>query len=455
MNYNNFINKDIRNRSQPKRHPALRWMLFIAGSIVLGVVLANTLYNNAADQPITLTADELAVTVQSEIAQTEVDLDRAAALAQSEQPELVEHTLKVKNGDNLSILFGRAKIKPEQLAELVASGDEARELIRIHPGEIINIKTDLTGRVMTLRYDLDNFTFLQINRINDILEPSLEKYQVETRTAYASGTIESSLFLASQKAGLSQNLTMELAGIFGWDIDFALDMREGDHFTVIYEEIFREGEKILDGNILAAEFSNQGETYRALRYTDPTTGDTGYFAPNGQSMRKAFLRTPVNFTRISSKFTSSRYHPVLHMLRSHKGVDYAAPTGTPVRASGDGKIVFRGRKGGYGNAIVIQHGSRYTTLYGHLSKYNRSIGIGSKVKQGQIIGYVGATGLASGPHLHYEFRVDGVHRNPLTVKIPSSNPIEQRYWDNFQLTTQTYVAQLDELSRSVLALNQN
>ena len=431
----------------------MRWVLFAAGSVLIGVVLANTMTSRLADPPVMVAEDELAATVAASIAQTKSGIDTAV-----ETPEgltLVEHELKVKAGDSLSTLFDRAKIKPEQLAELLAVGDESRELVQIHPGEIIKLKTDLDGRIMSLHYDLDNFKFLQVNRVTERLEASFEKYQIETRTAYASGTIDSSLFLASQKAGLSQNLTMELAGIFGWDIDFALDMREGDHFTVIYEEIFKEGKKILDGNILAAEFTNQGETYRALRYVDPTTGDTGYFAPNGQSMRKAFLRTPVNFTRISSKFTTSRYHPILHRFRSHKGVDYAAPTGTPIRAAGDGKIVFRGRKGGYGNAIVIQHGARYTTLYGHMSKFNGKVGIGSKIKQGQVIGYVGATGLASGPHLHYEFQVDGVHHNPLTVKIPSSNPIEARYIDNFQLTTQHYIAQLDELSRSALALNQD
>ena len=431
----------------------MRWVLFAAGSVLIGVVLANTMTSRLADPPVMVAEDELAATVAASIAQTKSGIDTAV-----ETPEgltLVEHELKVKAGDSLSTLFDRAKIKPEQLAELLAVGDESRELVQIHPGEIIKLKTDLDGRIMSLHYDLDNFKFLQVNRVTERLEASFEKYQIETRTAYASGTIDSSLFLASQKAGLSQNLTMELAGIFGWDIDFALDMREGDHFTVIYEEIFKEGKKILDGNILAAEFTNQGETYRALRYVDPTTGDTGYFAPNGQSMRKAFLRTPVNFTRISSKFTTSRYHPILHRFRSHKGVDYAAPTGTPIRAAGDGKIVFRGRKGGYGNAIVIQHGARYTTLYGHMSKFNGKVGIGSKVKQGQVLGYVGATGLASGPHLHYEFQVDGIHHNPLTVKIPSSNPIEARYIDNFQLTTQHYIAQLDELSRSALALNQD
>jgi murein DD-endopeptidase MepM/ murein hydrolase activator NlpD len=437
----------------------MRWLLLTAGCALIGVVLANTVSFPKSTQtpPVTVNTDELASTVTDDITAVEADLNKEKAEAEQTppEPELVDHVLKIKRGDNLSILFDRARIRPEQLAELMASGDQARELVRIHPGDTIKIKTDLDGRLMSLHYDLDNFTYLQVNRVNDILEVAQEKYQIETHTAYASGTIDSSLFLASQKAGLSQNLTMELAGIFGWDIDFALDMRQGDHFTVIYEEIFKEGKKIMDGNILAAEFVNQGEAYRALRYTDPTTGDTGYYAPNGQSLRKAFLRTPVNFTRISSKFTTSRFHPVLHRFRSHKGVDYAAPTGTPVRASGDGKIVFRGRKGGYGNAIIIQHGSRYTTLYGHLSKFNSHLYTGSKVKQGQVIAYVGSTGLASGPHLHYEFRIDGVHRNPLTVKIPSSNPIEQRYWDNFQLTTQSYVAQLDELSRSVFALNQN
>lgn len=437
----------------------MRWLVLAAGCALIGVVLANTVSFPRPVQtpPVTVNTDELASTVTDDITAVEAGLNKeqAEAAQTPPEPELVDHLLKIKRGDNLSILFDRARIRPEQLAELMASGDQARELVRIHPGDTIKIKTDLDGRLMSLHYDLDNFTYLQVNRVNDILEVAQEKYQIETHTAYASGTIDSSLFLASQKAGLSQNLTMELAGIFGWDIDFALDMRQGDHFTVIYEEIFKEGKKIMDGNILAAEFVNQGEAYRALRYTDPTTGDTSYYAPNGQSLRKAFLRTPVNFTRISSKFTTSRFHPVLHRFRSHKGVDYAAPTGTPVRASGDGKIVFRGRKGGYGNAIIIQHGSRYTTLYGHLSKFNSHLSTGSKVKQGQVIAYVGSTGLASGPHLHYEFRIDGVHRNPLTVKIPSSNPIEQRYWDNFQLTTQSYVAQLDELSRSVFALNQN
>jgi murein DD-endopeptidase MepM/ murein hydrolase activator NlpD len=240
---------------------------------------------------------------------------------------------------------------------------------------------------------------------------------------------------------------MELAGIFGWDIDFALDIRKGDSFKVLYEEIYRNGEKIKDGDILAAEFINDGEVYRAVRYTNPKTDRTEYYTPEGKSMRKEFLRTPVNFTRISSRFTTARYHPVLHKFRSHKGVDYAAKRGTPIRAAGDGKVIFKGTKGGYGRVVILQHGSKYTTLYAHLNSYDKSISVGKKVKQGQTIAYVGSSGLATGPHLHYEFRVDGVHRNPLTVRLPSSEPVPQSHLASFEQTTAPVLAQLDLLSR--------
>ncbi len=335
------------------------------------------------------------------------------------------------------------------------TGKETRSLTRLHPSDVIQIEATEEGTINALHYDLDSFRYLRVIRTDGELQAKIIKHRVETRTAYASGEIESSLFLASQAAGLSQNLTMELANIFGWDIDFALDIRQGDRFTVIYEEIFKNGEKLQDGNILAAEFINHGTRYRALRYVDPTTGDAGYYSPDGHSLRKAFLRSPVNFSRISSRFTRKRYHPVLHKVRSHKGVDYVAPTGTPVRASGDGKVIFSGRKGGYGNVVILKHGGRYSTVYAHLSRFNRRARVGNRIQQGQIIGYVGATGLASGPHLHYEFRVNGVHRNPLTVKFPSTYPIPKRHRDNFELTTQAYVAQLDVLSRNALALNDN
>jgi murein DD-endopeptidase MepM/ murein hydrolase activator NlpD len=243
---------------------------------------------------------------------------------------------------------------------------------------------------------------------------------------------------------------MELAGIFGWDIDFALDIREGDEFRLVYEEQFLDGEKIRNGNILAAEFVNRGHSYRAVRY-QAKNGRADYYTPTGQNMRKAFLRSPVDFRRISSRF-GKRHHPVLNRMRMHKGVDYAAARGTPIRATGDGKIIYRGRKGGYGKTVIIRHGSKYSTLYAHMSSYNRKVRHGSRVKQGQIIGYVGATGRATGPHLHYEFRVHGAHRNPLTVKLPSAASIDKKLKSDFLQQTRGLIAQLDGLQRVDVAL---
>jgi murein DD-endopeptidase MepM/ murein hydrolase activator NlpD len=250
---------------------------------------------------------------------------------------------------------------------------------------------------------------------------------------------------------------MELAQIFGWDIDFALDIRKGDQFRVLYEEKYLDGEKIGEGNILAAEFTNNGDTFAAVRYTD-SNGDTNYYTPDGRSMRKAFLRSPVDFRRISSGFKRERYHPVLGVKRPHRGTDYAAKTGTPIKASGDGKVIWRGTKGGYGKTIIIQHGGNITTLYAHMSKYNSKVTSGSRVKQGQTIGYVGMTGTATGPHLHYEFRLNGVHKNPVTVKLPDAQPIANKELAKFKADTSQLIAELQMKAVEQLAdasLNSN
>ncbi|HKJ77578.1 MAG TPA: peptidoglycan DD-metalloendopeptidase family protein, partial [Gammaproteobacteria bacterium] len=276
---------------------------------------------------------------------------------------------------------------------------------------------------------------------------------VESRTAHATGTIETSLFEAGREAGLSDRTIMELAYIFGWDVDFALDIRAGDRFTILYEEQFLDGEKLRNGPILAAEFINRGRVVRAVRFTDPS-GHTDYYSPEGRSMRKAFLRSPVDFRRISSRFQRERFHPVLGKKRPHRGVDYAANVGTPIKASGDGKIVFRGWKGGYGRAVILRHGGRYTTLYGHMSRFRGGLRTGSRVKQGQVIGYVGASGLATGPHLHYEFRVNGVHRDPLKVELPKAEPIRKAYRDDFRQASKPLLAQLEVLQRTRVALEE-
>jgi murein DD-endopeptidase MepM/ murein hydrolase activator NlpD len=244
---------------------------------------------------------------------------------------------------------------------------------------------------------------------------------VEQREHVAHGVVEGSLFAAGSKAGMSNAMILKLAKVFGYDIDFAQDLREGDSFSVIYDDVYREGEHLHDGDIIAATFINQGKRYTAIRYTN-ASGETMYFSEDGRPLRKSFLRTPVEFTRISSVFSVGRMHPILGYMRAHKGVDYAAPTGTPIRAAGDGKITFRGWSSGYGNFVTIQHNGHISTAYGHMSAFANEK-LGQHVSQGQIIGYVGMTGLATGPHLHYEFRVDGQHRDPLTVTLPKEEPL--------------------------------
>lgn len=360
----------------------------------------------------------------------------------------ITRNVTVKSGDTLAAIFDRVGLSARALANL---GKAAKPMTRLLPGEKLVFTLNEQNVLLKLRQELNPIVANELSRDeNGAYAFRRVEKPVETRVAYASGTINDSLFLAGQKAGLSDALVMELAAIFGWDVDFALDIRQGDSFTAVFEERYLEGGKIQDGAILAAEFVNRGKSYRALRYVDDS-GRASYYSPKGLSLRKTFLRTPVEFSRISSRFNLRRKHPVLNRIRAHRGVDYAAPRGTPIRATGDGKVILRGRKGGYGRAVVIQHGSSYTTLYGHLSKFQRGVKRGSRVRQGQIVGYVGSSGLATGPHLHYEFRVNGVHRNPLTVKFPTAEPIAKRYRADFQTKTATLVAQLDQLRRVQLA----
>ena len=363
-------------------------------------------------------------------------------------------TIKIKRGDNLSVIFSRLGISPQSLHNILSIGDDTKTLKRIRPGQVIKLELAENSQLLQLMYEIDPIHSLRVWQNGDNgFKSSLIERPVEHRTAYSSGIITSSLFEAAQQAGMSDKMTMELAGIFGWDIDFALDIRDGDRFSVIYDDLYMDGNELRHGDILAAEFVNNGTTYRAISYTD-AKGNTDYYSPDGKSMRKAFLRTPVEFSRISSYFTSARFHPILNRIRAHKGVDYAAPIGTPVRATGDGKVVFVGRKGGYGNAIELQHGARYSTLYGHLSHFARGLHRGGHVHQGQIIGYVGMTGLATGPHLHYEFRIDGVHRNPLKVHFPDVAPISARYKQDFMITSRRFLAQLEAIDgTSSVALN--
>lgn len=360
-----------------------------------------------------------------------------------ETEALTTITYNVKNGDTLSSIFSRAGYDDKLIYKIFSGDKQNKQLANIHPGQQLSFEIQDTRVPLQIK--------LQLNKLESIVATaddngdyrySKEVIEPEVRTSYAAGQIDSSLFLAAKSAGLDEAVIMGLANIFGWDVDFSLDIRSGDKFNMVYEELYLNDEKIGNGKILAANFTNQDHTYQAVLYTD-SDGRSSYFTPSGQSMRKEFLRSPVEFARISSHFNLKRKHPVLHKIRAHKGTDYAASTGTPIRATGDGTVIHAGRKGGYGKAVIIKHGQQFTTLYAHMSKYGRGIHNGSKVNQGQIIGYVGSTGLASGPHLHYEFRVNGVHKNPLTVSLPQADHIPKSEMEQFRTATAPALNQLE------------
>lgn len=357
------------------------------------------------------------------------------------------HTFKIKSGDTLSNLFSKAGYNDKIMYDVLFSAKENKVLSKIYPGEHISFlnEQDQLKSIKLIRSPLESLLFSKNEQGK--YSHSILTREPDIHISYSEGIIDSSLFLAGQKAGLSESQIMELANIFGWDIDFILDIREGDKFNLIYEELHLDGDKYKNGRILAANFTNRGKKFSAVLYEEEN-GDANYYSPEGESMRKAFIRTPVDFARISSHFNLRRKHPILHKIRAHKGTDYAASYGTPIKATGDGKIINARNKGGYGRTVIIQHGNKISTLYAHLSKYARGIKEGRRVKQGQIIGYIGSSGLASGPHLHYEFRVNGVHKNPLKVKLPDAAPIPKAQLARFKLHTNKYLAQLTTFSES-------
>jgi len=339
-------------------------------------------------------------------------------------------TLKIRRGDTLDRLFRHHGFDLVELADLLKPPKARENLQILKPGDEVTVRHD-GARILGLSRQVDTFNTLQVTRTNDGFVADLVTLDYQTRPSRTSGEIRSSLFEAAAKAGVSDATILKLAGIFASDIDFMLDLREGDRFTILYEEMWHDGDKLAEGEILAAEFVNQGRSYRAVRY-EARDGRVGYYTPEGKSLRKAFVRAPLAFTRVSSEFNPRRRHPILNTIRAHKGVDYAAPAGTPVRAPGDGKVIFSGRKGGYGNAIILQHANGVTTLYGHLSRFAKTTRQGQRVRQGDVIGFVGATGLATAPHLHYEYRINGQHMNPRTVKLPdAATPLDASERESF------------------------
>jgi murein DD-endopeptidase MepM/ murein hydrolase activator NlpD len=328
----------------------------------------------------------------------------------------------VSRNDTLDHIFRRLSLSLADLASLRALPGIRAHLDKLRPGEALTL-TAKSGSLVGLERRLNIDQTLQVDRSQQGFTANVLQNPLATRTRTISGTIDSSLFESVTSAGGHDQTALSLADIFGYDIDFVLDIQPGDSFVVTYTEVLQDGRYLQDGPVLAARFVNQGKEYLAVRYVGPS-GNADYYSPQGRSLHKAFLRAPLEFTRVSSPFSLHRLHPILNTIRAHKGVDYAAPIGTPVRAAGDGRVLFAGVRGGYGNLVELDHSRGITTVYGHLSRFAHGLHAGQHVTQGQVIAFVGMTGLATGPHLHYEYRVDGVFKNPQTVKLPEALPID-------------------------------
>lgn len=354
---------------------------------------------------------------------------------------------QVRRDDTLASLFKRMKIRDEDAIKFLSLSPDARPMsTKLIPGRNLEVKTNLDGKLLHLEYEIDYETILIAGLTPSGYQIATQKLILENHQVLKSATIINSLFGATDDAGIPDQIALQIADIFSSEIDFHGDLRSGDKMNVIYETYYNAGEMMKVGNVLAVEFINNGKKYQAIHFGD-SKGKFAYYTPEGKSLHKSFLRSPLEFTRISSSFSTGRYHPILNRIKAHKGVDMAAPTGTRIKASGDGVVEFTGQKGGYGNVIVLKHENGISTVYGHLSRFAAGLRKGQRVTQGDIIGYVGMSGLATGPHLHYEFLVNKVHRDPMKVALPTSIPIDGSFKKEFDAQSLNMMAKIEMLNR--------
>ncbi len=433
--------------ASPASWRAEHWIvgsLLIAVCVLAGIVAPN-FANATRHEPMPVT------TLALDLPQLPADAAIGAYAGDaSNEPDW--RIVTVKPGQSLSDIFEQEGFSSSDLQRALDSQSDASALRRIRPGQEFGFVADANGALTSMRFERSDAARVVLHFDSSGVREQVEDRAVERRVHIAHGVVTRSLFYAGEQAGMSDAMVLKLANAFGYDIDFAQDLREGDSFSVVYDDVYRDGERLRDGDVIAATFINNGKRYTAVRYTN-AKGETMFYSEDGRPLRKSFLRTPVEFTRISSLFSTGRMHPILGRMRAHKGVDYAAPTGTPIRAAGDGKIVFRGWKSGYGNFVMIQHNAHISTAYGHMSRFS-NVKLGQHVSQGQVIGYVGMTGLATGPHLHYEFRVDGGHRNPLTVTLPPPEPLPAAELAAFKQASLPALAKLKLADGIQLAHNQ-
>ena len=414
----------------PRRH-------LIAASVVSCCLLILAAYPVSDAKANRQISEQLAIPIQAAIIETPAPINIEPSLRWVEQ--------SVGSGDSLSTLFSRAKLSALDVYKVTSSKD-GKLLRDLFPGESFRFGINRSGELEELHYIQSRLVSRIYNLENDSYSSELKELEPDTLLSYREGIINDSLYLSGQQANLPDKLIMELANIFAWDIDFVFDIRQGDSFAILFEEQYLDGEMFAVGDIIAASFTNRGRTYDAVRYKD-SSGSSSYYTPEGLSMRKAFLRAPLDIFRISSGFNLRRKHPIHKMIKAHRGVDYAAPRGTPVFSAGDGKVTATGYSKANGNYIFVQHGQTYVTKYLHLNK--KKVRRGQTVKQRQVIGTVGSTGYATGPHLHYEFLVNGVHRNPRTVKLPQANPISATELAAFKLATTPVLTQLAQSGTTI------
>ncbi len=369
-------------------------------------------------------------------------------IAETVSTDINWQQVTIKKGQTLSSIFDDLNLSQTLLYNIIHLNKEAKQLTKIYPGADLAFNMDNGGHFLQLKYRISESEELFIKQIDDKLVSEIVLHATETEVKTANGTITGSLFNAGKKSGLTDAMVMKLASIFAWDIDFILDIRTGDTFSLIYEKIYQDGEFLHDGRIIAASFTNQGKTYKAVSYDDGN--GWSYYSPEGRNMKKAFLRAPLNFSYISSNFNPKRFHPVQKRVKAHRGIDYAAPRGTPVFAAGNGTVSKSGYSKYNGNYVFIKHPSGIVTKYLHLTK--RKVKRGNRVKQGQTIGTVGSTGMVTGAHLHYEFVLNGVHRNPRTVKLPKASPLAKTKIDAYLSYATPLLSQLDSISVNRIAL---
>tara|TARA_B100000989_G_C19531634_1_gene470319 strand:+ start:1494 stop:2810 length:1317 start_codon:yes stop_codon:yes gene_type:complete len=363
-------------------------------------------------------------------------------LSLSQAPEGNLHIVPISKGDTLTGILLNNRVDETDLLAITSMPAAKQNLVNLQPGKTLTFRLNDKRQVLELSYPLSASADLIIDRADDGFTTHVDRQPLQQQIVHAAEVISGSLYEAGEKAKLPSKITMQLANIFNWKIDFSKDIRPGDSFNLLYTDYYRDGKKVQTGDILVAEFTNRGETYRVVRFEYPKD-HVGYYTMDGENVQKAFLRVPIHYKRVSSSFNPRRMHPVLKTRRPHLGVDLAAPYGTPIKAVGSGTVTFAGRKGGYGNVIILNNGHSISTRYAHMQKFAKGIKRGKRVKKGQVIGYVGSTGLATGPHLHYEFRIDGRPYNPLTIKLPQAQPIPSDYQKAFFNQSNKLVAELE------------